>query len=313
MLDVLTRFSTAIANHAPRLGLVQPGHWDRLGDRRKSWVSGASAGGAGAAATLSAGHKQLGTQHLGGAPHNWPRLDDVPPAATRAQPILFLELLARVASTAVSAGSAPVGKIANKAAPVNASKQMRSERRRACVLMLAASVICSDAAVVPSITSRSRSLLTKPTLSRSTCALSSLGITGLLISIVAMLALSTPTESAPAIAVPTAPARLLVVPRSEAISPASTSGVAAASTLNRTVTSAPCPRPTTTSAMITIRVYHSLCMTAANNVSPAATKTNAPRAMWRELRRSNRRETKTAAAKIDSELGIIASAVRRLL
>src|SRR5215471_11826397 len=120
--------------------------------------------------------------------------------------------------------------------------------------MRAASATCWGAAVVLSSTSSSRSSLTKSTLSRSTCALSSFGITGLSTRFVVTLALSTPIKSAPARAVPTPPARLLAAPRSEATSPASAAGAAAARTLNRTVTSAPCPNPMTISPKITVTV-----------------------------------------------------------
>ena len=80
---------------------------------------------------------------------------------------------------------------------------------------------------------RSRSLLTKFMLSRSTCDWISGGNFGFSAMVRRMAALSSPTRSAPATAVPTAAAKLLVVPRREPTSPASSLGEEVTSTLNK--------------------------------------------------------------------------------
>ena len=82
-----------------------------------------------------------------------------------------------------------------------------------------------------------------------------------------MIALSRPTRSAPDTAVPTAAARLLVVPRSEPTSPASSLGEDVTSTLNSRVTSAPCPIPNKTRPISTGTALQSLRTTKASHSS----------------------------------------------
>src|SRR5699024_555009 len=78
---------------------------------------------------------------------------------------------------------------------------------------------------------------------------------------------STITSTAPITAVPTAEARFWVVPRSEPTSPARCFGAEVTSTLNTSVTSAPCPIPKTMRPRIVGRVSQLFVTTNASQIS----------------------------------------------
>ena len=100
------------------------------------------------------------------------------------------------------------------------------------------------------------------------------------------IVLNMPTSNAPATAVPTAAARLLVVPRSEPTSPASSFGDAVTSTLNSSVTSAPWPMPNTISPSMTGTELQSLRTTNDSHSSPAVHRMKPNRPICRGAKRS---------------------------
>ena len=125
------------------------------------------------------------------------------------------------------------------------------------------------------------------------------------------MALSTPTTNTLAKAVPTAADRLLVVPRSAPTSPANSLGEAETRTLNTSVSSEPCAKPTTIRLTITSGVPQSFRTTKASHTSPTATIAKPMRPIWRGVSRSNRPTISAVPAKIASEKGMIATAVWR--